>query len=270
MDQQASASAPLTRRDLLRTASAALAVLSLHRSAARAGAAPGRMSERPARFRHLRLRTSRLEAMRRFYTETLELPVAAAAGGAAFTVTIGDSMLEIVQNGGEPAFYHFAINVPANQFEPAKRWLARRTALLRDSETGEDQLFFPAWNAHAVYFADPAGNIGELIARHTLPIRREGEFGPAQMLHVSEIGLVSPDPDALAGRLTAQFGLRPYGGTSFFVGDEYGLFVLPPVGRPWIPERRQAAQPFPAEVAIGDAGGRLELPRLPFVVATAS
>lgn len=258
----------LTRRDLLCSASAALSVLAFHRCAARVEVAPGKVSERPHRFRHLRLRTSRLEPMRRFYAETLELPVVPAVGGAAFTVTVGESTLEFVRDETEPAFYHFAINVPENLFEPAKRWLARRTTLLRDSETGEDQLFFSGWNAHAVYFADPAGNIGELIARHTLPIRREGEFGPAQMLHVSEIGLVSPTPDELAGRLMAQFGLSKYGGSSFFVGDEYGLFVLPPVGRPWIPERRQAAKPFPAEVSIRDAGGRLELAGLPFVVAT--
>lgn len=88
------------------------------------------------------------------------------------------------------------------------------------------------------------------------------------MLHVSEIGLVSPDPDALAERLMAQFGLSTYGGSSFFVGDESGLFVLPPVGRLWIPERRQAAAPFPVEVSIRDAGGRLAPAGLPFVVAT--
>ncbi|NJL28937.1 MAG: hypothetical protein HC897_14130 [Thermoanaerobaculia bacterium] len=173
--------------------------------------------------------------MQAFYARTLGLEVTPSDDRKSFAVTAGESVLEFVEDSSQDASYHFAFNVPENQFAQAKRWLAARTPLLRDSETGEDELFFESWNAHAVYFADPAGNIGELIARHTLPIRREGEFAPAQLLHVSEIGLVAPDPDRLARQLIAEFGLSKYGPTSFFVGDELGLFVLPPVGRPWIP-----------------------------------
>lgn len=207
--------------------------------------------------------------MQIFYAQTIGLAVTPSGDRKSFTITTGESVLEFIEDPSRDASYHFAFNIPENQFAQAKRWLAERTPLLRDSETGKDELFFSSWNAHAVYFTDPAGNIGELIARHTLPIRREGDFGPHQLLHVSEIALVSPDPDELAEQLIARFGVSKYGPTSFFVGDELGLFVLPPVGRPWIPERRQAAATFPAEVSLRGTGGRLEPAGLPFVIESA-
>ena len=88
--------------------------------------------------------------------------------------------------------------------------------------------------------------------------------------NISEIGLASPDPDELADGLIEKFGLTKYGSTSFFVGDEYGLFVLPEVGRPWIPELRQTAAVHPAKIFVQGGGGRLDINGLPYTIGTAN
>jgi hypothetical protein len=183
------------------------------------------------------------------------------------TIRFGSTLIEFVEvpETLEP-FYHFAFNIPENKFTSAKQWLGRRCPLLRDSETGADELFFKKWNAHAVYFQDPSGNIGELIARHTLPSRTKGGFGAEDILYASEIGLVSPNPDRLVEAIAREFGLKPYPST-FFMGDERGMFVLPSVDRPWIPERRQKAAVFPVEVELAGRSGKEFRPsELPYVI----
>ena len=52
-------------------------------------------------------------------------------------------------------------------------------------------------------------------------------------------------------------GLSRYLGSPMFVGDEHGLFVLAPVGRPWIPERVKAAAVFPAQVTVVGHGRQI-------------
>ncbi|NKB70723.1 MAG: hypothetical protein GKR89_26945 [Candidatus Latescibacteria bacterium] len=220
------------------------------------------------RFRRIRLLTKNLEQMHTFYAETLELPIRVDNKKKKLTVIVGESELEFVEESTESRCYHFAINIPNNMFAEAKRWLALRTKLLLDSEVGTDQRFFANWNAHAVYFSDPDGNIGELIARHTLPICRAGVFGPDKMLHISEIGLPSPNPDELADQLMKQYDLSMYGDSSFAIGDEYGLFILPEVDRPWIPERRHLAAIYSTAIDLRGQGGKLMPSRLPFVVET--
>lgn len=257
------------RRDFLRSISAFAAVLSWHPgghlSAQERTAPPKKKAAGKGRFSLLRLQATHLAEMQRFYAKTLGVPVHAKAE-QSFTAAFGETMIEFQQVAGkqEPC-YHFAFNVPENKFKQAKGWLADRCPLLKDSRTGADELFFEEWNAHAVYFRDPSGNIGELIARHTLANARDGAFKVQDLLYASEIGLVSPEPARLVAGIGDAFGLKPFLGNSFFIGDEYGLFVLPPEGRPWIPERRQKAAVFAAEVTVTGCGAKAFCaPKLPY------
>jgi hypothetical protein len=221
------------------------------------------------RFAAMRLQATRLEEMRSFYHQTLGLPVEADTENS-LSIRFGRTVIEFQGTSEKSSnpFYHFAFNIPENQFAEAKAWLAKRCTLLRDS-TGADELFFSKWNAHAVYFADPAGNIGELIARHTLANAASGTFDEGNILYASEIGLVAHDPNAFGTQLGAHFGLP--GGGSMFVGDPSGYFVLPPVDRLWIPEERQKATIFPAEVTLAINNEITEYcPKdLPYVIRTA-
>lgn len=256
-----------TRREFLRTAAGA-AVFAWHSGLGGETMPTRNHDEAPqqGRIKFIRLSATRLEEMRRFYGTLLGLPIHGETKDS-LTIRFGRTLIAFdeVPETQDP-FYHFAFNIPENKFTSAKKWLGQRCPLLRDSETGADELFFEKWNAHAVYFQDPSGNIGELIARHTLPGTTRGDFDVEDILYASEIGLVSPNPAELVEAIAREFGLKPYLST-FFMGDERGMFVLPTVDRPWIPERRQKAAIFPAEIELaGYSGKELRLPALPYVI----
>lgn len=202
------------------------------------------------RLLHLRLQTSKLDELRHFYTRKMGLTLSAETK-TGFTVQTGSSNMEFTQaaKGVEP-FYHFAWNIPENQFIEAKAWLAHRTPLLIDSITKKDEVHFAAWNAHAVYFRDPAGNIGELIARHKLTNSSTKPFSEKQLLCISEIGLVTRD--AMEWSNTIQKSLQwPKSGSELsFIGDDMGYLIVAPVGRPWLPDRIQKAAIAPVEVMV--------------------
>lgn len=199
----------------------------------------------------VRLQTAQPAALRRFYAETLGLAVAGERQGG-FVVSVGASRLVVrPAEAGEEPFYHLAFNIPENQLPAGKRWLAGKAALLRDP-AGEEVFASPDhWDAHMLYFRDPAGNILELIARHALANASDEAFGPRSLLSVSEVGLVVPDVAATVGAL-GRLGLPPYGEAepAFApVGDERGLLIVVPTGRPWFPSGEPAAV-APVEITL--------------------
>jgi catechol-2,3-dioxygenase len=190
------------------------------------------------------LRTSRLDEQRAFYARTLGLPLV-REDRRSMIFRAGHSELEFVNERTEPAEearesprYHFAFNIPENRLDDAKAWLEQRTELLNHRPSGGPVVYFPAWNAHAMYFADPAGNILEFIARHTLGNASDHPFGSGDLLCVSEIGVVTDRIQAAADRIRADLGLREYLGASpgfMPIGDEHGLFIVVETGRMWMP-----------------------------------
>ncbi|MEZ4736270.1 MAG: hypothetical protein R3E79_54995 [Caldilineaceae bacterium] len=92
----------------------------------------------------------------------LALPISAESA-TSFTVQAGASAITFGETAAVlPSIYHVAFNIPENQLAAAKRWLRERVPLLQNGE--RDEWVFPDWNAHTVYFLDPAGNILECIA----------------------------------------------------------------------------------------------------------
>ena len=198
----------------------------------------------------VRLRAAQPAALRRFYAETLGLAVADEREGG-FAVSVGSSRLVFLPAAaGEGPVYHLAFNIPENRFPAGKRWLTARAAILR--RDGEDEFASSAdWNAHMVYIRDPSGNILELIARHALDNASSEAFGPGSLLGVSEVGLVVADVAETVSAL-GRLGLPPYGEQepAFApVGDERGLLIVVPAGRPWFPSREPAAV-APAEITL--------------------
>jgi catechol 2,3-dioxygenase-like lactoylglutathione lyase family enzyme len=187
----------------------------------------------------------RLESVRRFYAQTLELPARPDAdrGRAAFDV--GETVLEF-RASASTAFYHFAFLVPGDRFDAAHRWAASRTTLLPDDETGRDVFDFDSWHALACYFEDPAGNIVELIAHRDLEWSGEtGGFHGRELLGASELGLVG-DPVAMARALESETQLHVWDGTLdepgrlAFVGERGRTLILAPAERGWLPTGRPA------------------------------
>jgi hypothetical protein len=153
-------------------------------------------------------------------------------------IDTGETELEFVPAEGEP-FYHFAFLAPPESFG--------------ELAAGREVFDFPDWDAEAVYFHDPAGNIVELIAHRGLP-------GP---LGMSELGLVG-DTTAMAD------GLRPLGlelwdgtldepGRLAFFGERGRTLILTPEARGWMPTGRPAER-HPLEAELSGVGrGSVEL-----------
>lgn len=187
---------------------------------------------------------ARLDDLERFY-RALELPATRAEG--RLEVRVGAARLCFRAGPGEP-FYHFALLVPGDGFEAAHAWLAERTEILPNAKTGGTVFDFSFWDALACYCHDPAGNIVELIAHRGIGSTFDGG---ADLLGISEIGIVTPDPPALHERL----GLQLWSGdldSLAFVGRKAHTLILCRPGRGWLPTGRPAEQ-HPVEVVF--AGG---------------
>ena len=136
-----------------------------------------------------------LPALTEFYAGRLELRLAQPDDGG-LALEVGETVLEYRPADGAP-FYHFALLVPGDRFEAALAWACDRVELLPDSETGDVVFDFTNWDAKAVYFHDPAGSIVELIAHRGVGERgRSGAFEAAELLGLSEVGLVCDPPAA--------------------------------------------------------------------------
>jgi hypothetical protein len=188
--------------------------------------------------------------LRDFYGDELGLPLDADA------IVVGETRLRFrIEDGG--AFYHFALLVPGDRFEAALAWARERVELLGDV------FDFDNWDALAVYFHDPTGNIVELIAHHGREENgRTGAFAPEELVGFSELGVVG-DPPELLRRLEA-VGLELWDGTVdepgrlAFVGEQARTLILAPAGRGWLPTDRPA-EAHPAELVLELAGAQVPL-----------
>jgi len=202
---------------------------------------------------HVEIVTHNFATQRQFYTQTLGLPVVAVTAHT-FTVRLGASALTFAESDSQH-IYHFAFNIPHNQMPPALAWLKARTPIRVDE--GQEIVHFKSWNAHAVYYIDPGGNIGELIARHNLNNDSTQPFGIDSFLSISEIGLTVDNVPATVARLKTELGLEVYansGGEEFAaVGDEQGLFIVVKQDRLWYMADNAQAKILPLTVNLASS-----------------
>jgi catechol-2,3-dioxygenase len=205
----------------------------------------------------LELLAADLQAQRNFYTDVLELPVNLMPSSLEVKAGATDLVFKQAWSDFEGA-YHFAFNIPENQFRAAKEWISSRVPLLRDSN-GQEEFPSKSWNSDSVYFLDSAGNVLELIARHNMKNAADGDFGSQQILNVSEIGLPSENVVAFADELCTKLGLSVFmqePNENFTpVGDDHGLFILPARDRIWKPDTGVPAKLLPIHV-WGEANGK--------------
>ena len=205
----------------------------------------------------LELLTVNLPAQQEFYAKILELSTKLTPSGLEIQAGKTDILFTQAALDFDGA-YHFAFNIPENQFRAAKEWISSRARLLRD-ENGKVEFESESWNSDSVYFKDPAGNVLEFIARRNLKNTVEGYFDSRQILQVSEIGLPSENVVAFANELCTRLNLTVFkqqpNETFTPVGDDNGLLILPIKGRIWIPNSGVPAKLLPVKVK-GTAEGK--------------
>jgi catechol 2,3-dioxygenase-like lactoylglutathione lyase family enzyme len=211
-----------------------------------------------------------LPAQRDFYADILELPV--KLDSAILEVKAGRTLLRFTQAPSEfTGAYHFAFNIPENQYQAAKQWITSRISILRD-KTGKEDFESTSWASTSLYFLDAAGNVLEFIARHNLQNATAGEFNSSQILNVSEIGLPSEDVISLANELCAQLDLSVFkqepNETFTPVGDDNGLFILPSKDRIWMPDTGLPAKLLPVKMRGESNGREWEVRGVPYEIIT--
>ena len=95
---------------------------------------------------------------------------------------------------------------------------------------------FSHWNAHAIFFLDPAGNLVEYIARHDLKNASAGDFSVKDILYLSEIAFIVSDVQDIGKQFLQNLSLKEYRPSSdgfWPIGDEYGLLLMINEGVIW-------------------------------------
>jgi catechol-2,3-dioxygenase len=202
----------------------------------------------------IRLFTSNLNKQKHFYTEVLKLR-STTDEPTQFSVAVGESVLtfQVSKEYSDP-YYHFAVNVPENRITEAIEWLGEKIPLIEYE--GNPLVNFPNWNAHSVYFYDPAGNIVELIARHNLPNKSESVFDSGSFLNISEIGMPASSVNNLFSLIHSMMGEKLWRGniqTFAAAGNEEGLFIIVTTKRNWFPTDKPC-RIFPMTVRIKSRG----------------
>lgn len=203
----------------------------------------------------LRLYTSNPKEQWDFYTRALGME-GRQNDDSSFILQAGATRLIFEERKGN-SYYHFAFNIPPYQYEQALEWLKERVPILSDGDTG--LIDFSNWNAYAMYFHDPAGNIVEFIARRDLEYRAKEAFSASSILSVSEIGLPVRNVRESYELLNRQSGTPFYSGNydNFCAaGDPHGLFIIvDPRNKEWYPTSIPARS-FPLELTFREQGRR--------------
>ncbi len=206
-------------------------------------------AEGKMKFQEIRLITSDLERIIAFYEKVLNLKITHHSEDAV-SFQIGKTILSFRLSMIPNAVYHYAINIPENQFEAACNWLRDRVSTILYE--GSDVINFQNWNAQSIYFYDSVGNIGELIARHHLKNETDVPFCENSLLEISEIGLPTANILELKALLNQYLGIDTYvSGDATFqpLGDENGLFIVVVLNRVWFMTDIQATY-FPIEIVL--------------------
>lgn len=252
---------PLSRREFNRLVGLATPALALGGSPLEAA-----LAAHPQRgILELQLLAPDLPAQRDFYRRTLGLAIIEESA-RHLVVQAGETRLIFLQSRAEDGrpMYHFAFNIPENKLDLARRWLGKRTPVI--VKDGRQVFHFPTWNAHSIYFYDPAGHLLELIARHDLANATPGPFTEREILYASEIGLVVDDVEREVAALHSAMGLaayRPGSPELVPVGDEHRLLIVVPRGRRWMGATPASVYPTVARLA-GETAARYTVAGFPY------
>ena len=207
-------------------------------------------------FKAVTFYTDKLKQLKGFYGNVLGLPVVESSVHH-FSIKIGSSMLTF-REIQESTLYHFAINIPGNQFKLAKYWALERVKLNR--EDGLDETYYTRFDADAIYFEDPAGNIIELIGRRK--VDKWSDFDVDSLLNISETSITTPFIEEVGEHLQ-NLGIPISGSVDIdsnglnFLGKKDTFILLVPPGRRWY-FSKTVSETSPVEMELND-GSRISI-----------
>lgn len=199
-------------------------------------------------FKAVTLHTNQLNKLKDFYQNILEMPVI-DEGVDKFTLQIGRSTLTFKESS-LPAAYHFAFNIPGNHMGGAKKWLQSRVEL--NHEDGNDEIYYKSFDADAIYFDDPAGNVVEFIGRRTR--NSPGNFTINSLMDISEMSITTPYVSEVALKLQG-VGLTSRNNNPIepeslnFLGQDDSYIILVPPNRRWYFSNK-VSETFPLEIKL--------------------
>ena len=189
------------------------------------------------------LHTASITRTKQFYTKTLELQVEVETEDT-ISFKAGNSALTFRSVADQKPVYHIAFNITNNKFSDSFEWLNAKLDILT-TDNGLPIAVYDNWHAESFYFHDNNGNILEFITRFDLPSYSTEPFGTADILEISEAGIVCDDVAAMASDLHKKYGF-PYFAKSkptenfSVLGDDHGLLIITKNGRGWVPTNKPA------------------------------
>ncbi|MBS1516553.1 MAG: glyoxalase/bleomycin resistance/dioxygenase family protein [Bacteroidetes bacterium] len=196
------------------------------------------------------------EVISKFYNEKLGFEIVKSSE-SLISFRAGRSLLTFKTDPEiKSAFYHFAFNIPSDQFTAAKNFISKSGIELITLD-GDNEFNFVSWNAHSFYFHDPAGNIVEFISRHNLKNDSGQKFSKGSVIDISEIGLPADDVVSFCGELESESEFPPFTAVSpefAALGNDNGLLIIVRNGRRWFPGCAPA-KIFPVEIYAGSERG---------------
>ena len=181
--------------------------------------------------------------MKDFYIERLGFELLDYRG-RGFKIKVGDSELEFQEDPyNRKPFYHFAFNIPSNQFKEAKDWAKSKVTL--NTEDSADEVYFKYSDAHSFYFLDPSENIVEFISRQSISPKSNNSYSPTTILDISEVNITSKDVLSDGNKLI-DFGIpvrdeNPLNENFNFMGNNGAFLLLGKEKRKWFFSNKEAA-----------------------------
>ncbi len=142
----------------------------------------------------------------------------------------------------DKTLYHYCFLIPEGRLKEAILFMrTRKVNLLKY----EDEVIVNFPTGRSIYFYDADGHIAEFIERPSLNIKDDKSFSMDSIVKINEIGVPDKDPDSFGRRLISSFGIKildpPIWREDFcWVGDFNGVFIVPKIGRHWIPTQDPA------------------------------
>lgn len=263
----------------LSTSASVLAIINAHTAFAQWGCSVSKdRIKGSARITALRLlTTTSLAEMKKFYAETIGLPVVTDKP-EELTIKAGETTITFIRSNEENRpFYHFAFNIPENKIQKALEWQRKKTPVIHPNPEGtKDQVVnFAHWNAHSIFFLDPAGNLLEYIARHGLANATEGDFSVNDILYASEIAFIVDDVNASGKELQTGLNIKEYKPLThnfWPIGDESGLLLVLQKGRVWSsnPGQKNETAVFKTSATVKTDGNQdWKFPGYPYEIISA-